>query len=62
MGNPYQLGMVNNRHPLVPLSTLRSGFRLMLHGLSSETLHALLVRCKRAQARGEELQLQRALQ
>tara|TARA_R110002072_G_scaffold20347_1_gene74040 strand:+ start:1203 stop:2123 length:921 start_codon:yes stop_codon:yes gene_type:complete len=55
MGNPYQLGMINNRHPLVPLSTLRSGFRLMLHGLSSETLHALLLRCKRAQAQGEEL-------
>ena len=55
MGNPYQLGMINNRHPLVPLSTLQSGFRLMLHGLSSETLHALLLRCKRAQAAGEPL-------
>ncbi|MCH7573376.1 MAG: hypothetical protein IH891_10735, partial [Planctomycetes bacterium] len=35
LGNPHQMAMVNNRHPLVPLSSLRSGFRLMLHGLSS---------------------------
>jgi hypothetical protein len=53
MGNPHQLAMVTNRHPLIPLSTLRSGFRLVLHGLSAETLHAMLVRCKRAQAAGE---------
>ncbi len=40
-GHRY-LAQVNNRHPLVPLSTLRAGFRLVLHGLASETLHALL--------------------
>lgn len=41
-GGHRHLAMVNNRHPLVPLTTLRAGFRLVLHGLSSETLHALL--------------------
>lgn len=36
------LVLVNNRHPLVPMSTLRAGFRLSLHGLSTEMLHGLL--------------------
>jgi hypothetical protein len=27
---------------LVPFSTLRAGFRLMLHGLSTEVLHGFL--------------------
>ena len=40
-GHQY-LALVNNGHPLVPLTTLRAGFRLVLHGLASETLHALL--------------------
>lgn len=35
--------LLNNKHPLVPLSTLRAGFRLTLHGLSTEMLHAFLV-------------------
>lgn len=34
--------LLNNRHPLVPMSTLRAGFRLTLHGLSTEMLHAFL--------------------
>jgi hypothetical protein len=38
--------LVNNRHPMVPLSTRRAGFRLMLHGLSAESLHSFLVECK----------------
>lgn len=50
LGDPSQLALVNNKHPMVPLSTLRAGFRLMLHGLAAEGLHALLVRHKRAQA------------
>ena len=37
------LMLVNNRHPLVPMSTLRAGFRLTLHGLSTEMAHAFLV-------------------
>jgi len=43
---PEQLILVNNKHPLVPLSTLRAGHRLVLHGLSTEMLHALLMQKK----------------
>jgi len=35
---------------LVPLSTLRAGHRLALHGLASEVLHTFLVRQKLAAA------------
>jgi len=48
---PEQLILVNNKHPLVPMSTLRAGYRLVLHGLSTEMLHALLMERKAAQAR-----------
>ena len=51
LGAPQHLSLVNNRHPIVPLSTLRAGFRLVLHGLGTEMLHALLVSHKRRQAR-----------
>ncbi|AHG64065.1 DUF6999 family protein [Advenella mimigardefordensis] len=44
---PEHLMLVNNHHPLVPLSTLRAGHRLVLHGLSSEMLHCLLLQKKR---------------
>lgn len=43
------LVLVNNRHPLVPMSTLRAGFRLTLHGLSTEMLHAVLVQLRQRQ-------------
>lgn len=43
---PEHLMLVNNSHPLVPLSTLRAGHRLVLHGLSSEMLHCLLLQKK----------------
>lgn len=43
---PDYLVFVNNKHPLLPLTTLRAGFRLVLHGLSTEMLHALLSRAK----------------
>jgi len=43
LGAPQHLVLVNNKHPLVPLSTLRAGYRLVLHGLSSEMLHSLLM-------------------
>lgn len=36
------LVLVNNKHPMVSLVTLSSGFRLVLHGLSSEMGHWLL--------------------
>ncbi|MCL1633723.1 hypothetical protein M2650_03570 [Luteimonas sp. SX5] len=47
---PEYLVFLNNKHPLVPLTTLRAGFRLVLHGLSTEMLHALLSRAKAEQA------------
>lgn len=47
---PQNLVLLNNKHPMVPESTLRAGYRLVLHGLSSEMLYELLVRTKRTQA------------
>lgn len=44
------LMLLNNRHPLIPMSTLRAGFRLTLHGLSTEMLHAFLMRLRASQA------------
>jgi hypothetical protein len=44
------LMLVNNGHPLVPMSTLRAGFRLTLHGLSTEMAHAFLVARQQQQA------------
>jgi hypothetical protein len=43
------LMLLNNRHPLIPMSTLRAGFRLTLHGLSTEMLHAFLMRLQASQ-------------
>jgi hypothetical protein len=48
-GEEQHLALVNNRHPLVPMSTLRAGFRLMLHGLSTEVLHGMLLQMKQRQ-------------
>jgi hypothetical protein len=48
---PHNLVLLNNKHPLVPESTLRAGYRLVLHGLASEMLYELLVRAKRAHRR-----------
>ncbi|MCM8556422.1 DUF6999 family protein [Sphingomicrobium sediminis] len=45
-GEEKHLAMVNNRHPLVPHSTLQAGYRLMLHGLSTEVLHGFLMQLK----------------
>ena len=45
-GEEKHLAMIVNRHPLVPFSTLRAGFRLMLHGLSTEMLHGFLCELK----------------
>lgn len=44
-----QLVLLNNRHPLVPMSTLRAGFRLTLHGLSTEMTHGVLVQLRARQ-------------
>ena len=47
IGDHRFLGLVNNRHPIVPESTLGAGHRLMLHALAAECLHAYLVKQKR---------------
>ena len=39
---PEGLILVNNKHPLVVPATLTAGYRLVLHGLSSEMLHQIL--------------------
>jgi len=46
LGTPSHLGLVNNKHPMVPVTTYSSAYRLVLHGLSAETLHEVLVRIK----------------
>jgi hypothetical protein len=56
LGNPLPMLLVNNGHPMIALSTLRAGFRLVLHGLATEMLHAFLVQFKRRQAAGQKVQ------
>ena len=51
MGDLSYVSLVNNKHPLVPMSTLQAGYRLLLHGLAAECLHATLVQGKRQQRR-----------
>jgi hypothetical protein len=46
LGTSDHVALGSNKHPLVPMSTLKAGFRLVLHGLSTEMLHALLVQAK----------------
>ena len=47
VGEHKFLGLVNNRHPIVPEPVLGAAHRLMLHGLAVESLHAYLVALKR---------------
>lgn len=46
MGTPGHLGLVNNKHPMVPETTYSAAYRLVLHGLAAETLHEILVNMK----------------
>lgn len=46
LGTPGHLGLVNNKHPMVPVTTYSAAYRLVLHGLAAETLHEVLVRIK----------------
>lgn len=46
LGSPAHLGLLNNKHPLLPKSTYGASYRLVLHGLASENLHAILVQIK----------------
>ena len=53
IGDHRFLGLVNNRHPIVPESVLGAAHRLMLHGLAVESLHAYLANRKRATTKSE---------
>ena len=44
LASPEHLVLLNNKHPMVPDSTLYAAYRLVLHGLSTEMLHSLLAR------------------
>jgi len=46
LGTPGHLGLVNNKHPMVPETTYNAAYRLVLHGLAAETLHEILVNIK----------------
>jgi len=52
LGTPYHLAFIKNGHPLVPLSTLQAGYRLMMHGLDCEGLHGWLRVLKARQSAG----------
>jgi len=47
LGTPAHIGLVNNRHPMVPVTTFGAAYNLVLHGLAAESLHEILVRVKR---------------
>lgn len=53
LGSPAHLGLLNNKHPLVPQSTYGASYRLVLHGLASEELHAILVQMKINKGKGD---------
>ncbi len=55
LGSNFHMSMINNHHPMVPLSTYQAGFRLMMHGYDAEALHGYLRLLKKKQAAGEPL-------
>lgn len=52
LGSDYHLSLINNHHPMVPLSLFETGFRLMMHGYDAEALHGYLRACRARQAAG----------
>ena len=46
LGTPSHIGLVNNKHPMVPATTYNAAYNLLLHGLAAETLHKVLVNLK----------------
>lgn len=52
LGTDYHLNFVKNGHPMIALSTLQAGYRLMMHGLDCEALHGWLRVLKARQAAG----------
>ncbi len=55
LATDYHLSFVENHHPMVQLSTMQAGYRLMMHGLDVEALHGWLRTMKRAQAAGQSV-------
>jgi hypothetical protein len=51
-GRTDALMYVNNRHPMIPDITMNGAFRLILHGLATEVMFALVLQLKRAQQEG----------
>jgi len=45
-----RLFLINNKHPMIPVSTGEAGHRLALHSLSTEALHAMLIKFKEGKA------------
>ena len=52
LGADYHLNFIKNGHPMIALSTLQAGYRLMMHGLDCEALHGWLRVLKTRQAAG----------
>ena len=52
LGTDYHMSFVKNGHPLVQLSTLQAGYRLMMHGLDVESLYGWLRYLKGQQRAG----------
>ena len=52
LGTDYHLNFIKNGHPMIALSTLQAGYRLMMHGLDCEALHGWLRVLKARQAAG----------
>jgi hypothetical protein len=50
LATDYHLAFVENHHPMVQLSTMQAGYRLMMHGLDCEALHGWLRVMKRSAA------------
>ena len=49
------MGLVNNKHPLVPLPTLEAGLRLMLHGVDAENLYGFIKHVQRQASTDERV-------
>jgi hypothetical protein len=52
LGSDYHMSFVVNGHPLVQVSTLQAGYRLMIHGLDVEALYGWLRLLKQRQRDG----------
>ncbi len=50
LNTPENMMVVNNKHPMIPMNIIDAGYRLTLHGLSTEIAHGLLVKMKEAHA------------